>query len=71
VVRWQHLRRQGRLLDVVHGADGRGEDFGFKLVIVIDLADLLDQFHAVEAMSSSRPMNGDMKVAPALAASRA
>ena len=39
---------EGAELDVVGGADRGGEDFGVEQVVVIDLADLVDQVHAVE-----------------------
>ena len=41
---------EGGFLDVVHGADGGGQDVGCEvLVIVVDRADFADDVHAVEA----------------------
>ncbi|KAI1692342.1 hypothetical protein DdX_21300 [Ditylenchus destructor] len=70
--RGHHVRAELRRLQNVDGMTHRcDEDLGTEIVIVIDQADIADQFHAVEADIVVRPTKGETKVAPALAASSA
>ena len=54
--------------DMVYAANRGSQDFGLEPVIVIDLTNIGYQVIPSTLISSSRPMKGEMKVAPALAA---